>query len=129
MICLQPVEKYCRNNLISLNWTILYPALRMNNQAKYYKISRTDNGLGFEQQYAESIFLLFHRLQNKTEYPGSGIGLSICKKIVENHNGFIIAEGKPGIGSVFKFFPSGIKNLTLHSFIYIQIMQQIPVAV
>jgi hypothetical protein len=81
-----------------------YPSLRMNNQVKYYKISVTDNGLGFEQQYAESIFLLFHRLHNKTEYPGSGIGLSICKKIVENHNGFIIAEGKPGIGSVFTFF-------------------------
>ena len=76
----------------------------MNNQVKYYKISVTDNGLGFEQQYAESIFLLFHRLHNKTDYPGSGIGLSICKKIVENHNGFIIAEGKPGIGSVFTFF-------------------------
>lgn len=81
-----------------------YPSLRMNNQAKYFKISVSDNGLGFEQQYAESIFLLFHRLHNKTEYPGSGIGLSICKKIVENHNGFIIAEGKPGIGSVFTFF-------------------------
>lgn len=81
-----------------------YPSLRMNNQVKYYKISVTDNGLGFEQKYAESIFLLFHRLHNKTEYPGSGIGLSICKKIVENHNGFIIAEGNPGIGSVFTFF-------------------------
>lgn len=81
-----------------------YPALRMNNQIRYHKISVTDNGLGFEQQYAESIFLLFHRLHNKTDYPGSGIGLSICKKIVENHNGFIIAEGKPGIGSVFTFF-------------------------
>jgi hypothetical protein len=81
-----------------------YPSLRMNTQTRYYKISVTDNGLGFEQQYAESIFLLFHRLHNKTDYPGSGIGLSICKKIVENHNGFIIAEGKPGIGSVFTFF-------------------------
>lgn len=81
-----------------------YTALELNNQTRYYKISITDNGLGFDQKYAESIFLLFQRLHYKTEYPGTGIGLSICKKIVENHNGFIIAEGKPDIGSVFTFF-------------------------
>ncbi len=103
--------KYCKPGIapvIRIDCEIVmpngYPALEMNNQTRYYKISITDNGLGFEQKYAESIFLLFHRLHNKTEYPGSGIGLSICKKIVENHNGFITAEGKPDIGSVFTFF-------------------------
>jgi signal transduction histidine kinase/CHASE3 domain sensor protein len=81
-----------------------YPFLRDKNQKRYHRISVTDNGLGFEQQYAEDIFLLFYRLQSKSELAGSGIGLSICKKIVENHNGFILAESQPGIGSTFSFF-------------------------
>jgi signal transduction histidine kinase/CHASE3 domain sensor protein len=71
---------------------------------KYYKISVKDNGLGFDQQYAEDIFMLFFRLHPKSEFAGSGIGLSICKKIIENHNGFITAQGNPGEGSVFSFF-------------------------
>lgn len=81
-----------------------YPFLKNKIQKNYHRISITDNGLGFEQQYAEDIFLLFYRLFPKAELAGSGIGLSICKKIVENHNGFIIAESKPGIGSTFSFF-------------------------
>jgi signal transduction histidine kinase len=71
---------------------------------KFYKISVTDNGIGFEQQYAESIFILFYRLQPGLESPGTGIGLSICKKIVENHGGFITASSKPGAGATFTFF-------------------------
>jgi signal transduction histidine kinase len=83
-----------------------YPFLESMGPKKYYKISVTDNGLGFEQEYANNIFVLFQRLHNKIDYPGSGIGLAICKRIMENHNGFIIAEGKPGIGSTFTvFFP------------------------
>ncbi len=81
-----------------------YPILKMDLYKKYYKISFTDNGLGFEQQYAESIFILFHRLHHVTEYKGTGIGLAICKKIVENHAGFIFAEGNPGIGATFIVF-------------------------
>jgi signal transduction histidine kinase/CHASE3 domain sensor protein len=81
-----------------------YPFLNDKIQKKYHRISITDNGQGFEQQYAEDIFLLFYRLHSKSELAGSGIGLSICKKIVENHNGFILAESKPGIGSTFSFF-------------------------
>jgi light-regulated signal transduction histidine kinase (bacteriophytochrome) len=71
---------------------------------KFYKISLTDNGEGFEQEYAENIFMLFYRLHPKSESPGSGIGLAICKKIVENHEGVIFAHSKPGIGSTFTFF-------------------------
>jgi hypothetical protein len=71
---------------------------------KYYRISVIDNGEGFEQEYAENIFMLFYRLHPKSESPGSGIGLSICKKIVENHEGFIFANGIPGKGSTFTFF-------------------------
>ncbi len=84
-----------------------YPILKMDTTKKYYKISFTDNGLGFEQEYAENIFILFRRLHHVKEYPGTGIGLSICKKIVENHAGFIEAEGNLGIGSTFTvFFPA-----------------------
>lgn len=81
-----------------------YPALKITQNKEYYKITVTDNGLGFEQQYAERIFDIFSRLHTSSQYPGTGIGLSICKKIVENHSGFIFAEGKPGIGAVFTIF-------------------------
>ena len=75
-----------------------------DTQTKYYKISVSDNGMGFDQQFSEKIFILFNRLHLKSDFPGTGIGLSICKKIAENHNGFIIAEGKPGIGATFSVF-------------------------
>ena len=81
-----------------------YPILKTDNDKMYFKITVTDNGLGFEQQYTEDIFVLFHQLPHKKEYPGSGIGLSICKKIVENHNGVITANGKPGFGATFSVF-------------------------
>ena len=81
-----------------------YPALNIVRNKKYYKITVTDNGIGFEQQYADKIFTIFKRLHTSAEYPGTGIGLSICKKIVENHSGYIFAEGKPGIGAVFNIF-------------------------
>ena len=70
----------------------------------YHKIVFTDNGIGFEQEYAENIFVLFNRLHNKNEYSGTGIGLSICKKIVENHQGYIFAEGKINEGAIFEVF-------------------------
>ncbi len=75
-----------------------------DNKEKYQKITFRDNGIGFEQEYAERIFGLFNRLHNKNEYAGTGIGLSICKKIVENHQGFIFAEGKPNVGAEFTVY-------------------------
>jgi len=75
-----------------------------NGKGRFHKISFTDNGIGFEQQYSEKIFDLFQRLHGRQEYTGTGIGLTICKKIVENHNGFITATGHPGKGATFDIY-------------------------
>jgi signal transduction histidine kinase len=67
----------------------------------HYKIRICDNGIGFEEKYAPKIFQVFLRLHGKSEFPGSGIGLAICKKIVEYHHGLIYADGVPGQGACF----------------------------
>jgi signal transduction histidine kinase len=67
----------------------------------YYKITVTDNGIGFDDKHADEIFVVFKRLHSYHEFEGTGVGLSICKKIVEKHNGFIIAESEPDKGSTF----------------------------
>jgi signal transduction histidine kinase/CHASE3 domain sensor protein len=72
-----------------------------NNNMKYHKIIVEDNGIGFDQEYVKKIFILFSRLHNKNEYAGTGIGLAICKKIVENHKGFIFAKGVLNQGAAF----------------------------
>ena len=61
-----------------------------------------DNGIGFEPEYRERIFGMFQRLNGRSEYAGTGIGLTICRKIVENHQGFITADGRPGEGATFR---------------------------
>lgn len=78
-----------------------FPALSLQENIPYVQLDFSDNGIGFDQAFAERIFLVFQRLHGKVEYSGSGIGLSICKKIVENHNGFIFAQGESQIGATF----------------------------
>ncbi|RYD58147.1 MAG: hypothetical protein EOP56_04290 [Sphingobacteriales bacterium] len=76
-------------------------ANKLDANAQYCKIEVRDNGIGFDQEYAGRIFQMFQRLHGKSEYPGSGIGLAICKKIAEYHDGTIYAESAPGNGASF----------------------------
>jgi signal transduction histidine kinase len=73
----------------------------LDQQAAYVQISMQDNGIGFSQDHAERIFKTFTRLNPKDKYEGTGLGLALCKKIVERHNGAISAAGIEGMGSVF----------------------------
>jgi signal transduction histidine kinase len=73
-------------------------------EEKFYEISIQDNGIGFDERYLDRIFQVFQRLHGRNRYEGSGIGLAICQKIVEQHGGFISANSKPGIGSTFKVY-------------------------
>ena len=72
-----------------------------NGDQHFYIITVADNGIGFDPKYAEDIFVVFKRLHSYHEFAGSGVGLSICKKIMEKHHGFIKASGRPGDGSTF----------------------------
>jgi signal transduction histidine kinase len=75
--------------------------IRNSSSSRYHEIQIRDNGIGFENKYRDKIFMSFYRLHGRSQYDGTGIGLSICKKIVDYHNGYITARGETGKGSVF----------------------------
>ena len=81
------------------------PAIRIEAQREgdAWRIAVRDDGIGFDPKYSEKIFLAFQRLHGKHEYPGTGIGLAICKRIIEGHGGRIWADARPGGGATFYF--------------------------
>jgi len=76
----------------------------MLEQHEYIQITVADNGIGFEQEYADKVFEVFQRLHGRGEYQGTGIGLAICKKIIDKHHGHIKVESEPGVGTQFKLY-------------------------
>jgi signal transduction histidine kinase len=80
------------------------PGALVSAEQEFVHLTFTDNGIGFDPVHKDQIFSLFQRLHGKHEFAGSGIGLSIVKKIVDNHNGYISASGKPGTGATFEIW-------------------------
>lgn len=84
----------------------------LDGRKKYYHIQFSDNGIGFHEEYVDRIFKIFQRLHGKNEFEGTGIGLAICLKIVQNHQGHISATGRAGGGAVFNILLPEIQDRT-----------------
>ncbi len=110
-----PQVKADRNLFIQLFQNLIGNAIKYRSESKpeihisakrekeMWLFSVRDNGIGIEKQYLERIFIIFQRLHGRNKYPGTGIGLAICKKVVERHGGKIWAESEVGKGTTFYF--------------------------
>ncbi len=102
---LQQLFQNLLGNAIKFRSAETPPRITVNAErgADEWLIAVRDNGIGIDPQFAQRIFLIFQRLHTRSEYPGTGIGLAVCKKIVERHGGRIWVESKPGAGAAFFF--------------------------
>jgi len=93
------------NNAIKFRNPNVSPHINISaeEQSNQWVFKISDNGIGIEKEYFDRIFIIFQRLNNREEYPGTGIGLAICKKIVERHGGQIWLESEVGKGTTFFF--------------------------
>ncbi|WP_229310913.1 sensor histidine kinase [Larkinella soli] len=86
----------------------LPPEIRPNRSVPFYhQISISDQGVGFDMRFRDRIFQVFHRLHSQNEFPGTGVGLAICRQVVENHGGGITAYSNPGEGATFVIYLPG----------------------
>lgn len=78
----------------------------------FIKITISDNGIGFSQQYAEQIFNIFQRLHGNDKFAGTGIGLAMCRKILQNYKGSINAESQEGVGTIFTLIIPQVQEIS-----------------
>ncbi|MBC7569450.1 MAG: PAS domain S-box protein [Spirosoma sp.] len=99
---IEPIIQLCHD---TRDATDLPPSVHpAQASAAYYYVEVIDNGIGFDQQQADQIFQVFHRLHGRSEFSGSGVGLAICEKVAINHGGAITATGIPGEGATFTLY-------------------------
>jgi len=78
--------------------------MHLSPYTAFHEITIRDNGIGFEQEYSDQIFVIFQRLHHQNDFPGMGLGLALCKKIVDSHHGHIKVSSTPGEGSEFTIY-------------------------